>query len=231
MINKLKLNKVYNFLYYLFIRPRIYFPKKSYSLLNEDLFINKFFEKKNNGIYIDVGAYHPLEGSNTHLLFKRGWSGLNIDVSPLSIELFKMLRPKDININRAVSKKKGILKLYFKKKINMLNTLKKSEAIINFPNGFQEKNIKADTLNSIIKSTKYKRKKIDFLNIDIEGNELEAIKSLNFKFFKPKLICIEIHNRKNSKKSKLKNSEIYKFLIKQKYKLLWKNKFSYIFGV
>ena len=112
----MKLNKIYNFFYYLFIRPKIFFPKKSYSLLGEDVAIKKFLKNKKKGYYVDVGAYHPLEGSNTHLLFKEGWSGINIDVSPLSIELFKMLRPNDSNINKAISRKKGPLNLYFKKK-------------------------------------------------------------------------------------------------------------------
>ena len=39
----------------------------------------KFFNNKSNGIYIDIGAYHPYRFSNTCLLHSRGWSGLNID--------------------------------------------------------------------------------------------------------------------------------------------------------
>ena len=228
----MKLNKIYNFFYYLFIRPKIFFPKKSYSLLGEDVAIKKLLKNKKKGYYVDVGAYHPLEGSNTHLLFKDGWSGVNIDVSPLSIELFKMLRPNDSNINKANSKKKSPLNLYFKKKINMLNTLSKFQAKKNFPNGYSQKKIITSTLNSIIQNSKFKNKKIDFLNIDIEGGELEAIKSLNFKLFKPKFICIELHNyTKKKKNSYLKNNQIYKFLTNKNYKICWNNQYSYIFKI
>ena len=37
------------------------------------------------------------------------------------------------------------------------------------------------TLTSILDKTKYNRKEIDFLNIDTEGNDLEVLKSLDFK--------------------------------------------------
>lgn len=114
----------------------------------------------------------------------------------------------------------------------MLNTLDKKLAKIHFRNGFQEKSVKADTLDNILKSSKFKNKEIDFLNIDVEGSELNVLKSLNFKKYNPKLICIEIHNLKemynNNNKYLLKNP-IYKFLKKLKYTLVWKNKFSYIF--
>ena len=59
-------------IYQIYYKPKIFFPKKTYSLLGEDTIINNFF-KKNNGIYVDIGCYHPLQGNNTYLLYKRGW--------------------------------------------------------------------------------------------------------------------------------------------------------------
>ena len=35
--------------------------------------------------------------------------------------------------------------------------------------------------------------KIDVLNIDVEGAELEILKNLDFDFFKPSVIAVEIH--------------------------------------
>ena len=59
-------------LYYLFYRPKIFLPKKSYSMFGEDIFIEKYFRNKKKGFYIDVGGYHPLQGNNTQLLYKKG---------------------------------------------------------------------------------------------------------------------------------------------------------------
>ena len=227
------MKKFFKYLYYIYFRPKIFFPKSSYSMYREDTFIDNYFKNKKNGFYLDVGAYHPLDGSNTQLLFKKkNWNGINIDLSPLSIELFKFARKSDLNLNICISNKKGFVTLYFRKSINMLNTISRKFAKNNFRNGYQEKKIKTDTLNNILNRSQYKNKKIDFFNLDVEGNELKVLKSLDFKKYQPSLICIEIHNHEdthNHKTNYLKRNPVNKFLIKKKYKNVWKNNFSYIY--
>ena len=216
----------------MYYRPKIFFPKKTYSMYGEDIIIEQFFKNKKKGFYVDIGCYHPLEGSNTYLLFKKGWNGINADVNSLSIELFNRAREKDHNVNLAVSNNKQKLKIYFRKKINMLNTSSKKLAKIHFRNGFQERVINACPLNEIIKKSKFNSKKIDFLNIDVEGKELNVLESLNFSRYKPKLICIEIHNHEkmyDQNYDYLKRNSVYKFLIRKGYKVIWKNGFSFIF--
>ena len=224
---------IFRYFYYNFLRPKIFFPKKSYSMLGEDVFINNFFKNKKKGIYLDVGAYHPLEGSNTYLLYKKkNWQGINIDANPLSIELFKKARKFDLNINAAISSKKGFATMYFRKKIHVLNTLSKKMAKLHFKSGFQEKKIKSDTLNNILNQSKFKNKKIDFFNLDVEGYELNVLKNINFKQYKPTLICVEIHNQEemfNHNTDYMKRNPINKLLLKHKYSIIWSNEFSYIY--
>jgi len=224
--------KYLNILYYLFYRPKIFFPKKSYSTFGEDIFLQKFFSKQKTGFYIDVGCYHPLLGNNTYLLYKKGWHGLNFDVSQKTIELFDFLRKKDVNICCGITNKKGQKKLFFRKKLNMLNTFNKDIAKIHFLNGYNSKIIKVNTLNYFLKKYYRNKKKIDLLKIDTEGEELNVLKSIDFKIYKPRLISIEIHNQKSMYKDDLeyfKSNKIYKFLISKKYNLIWKNYFSFIF--
>jgi FkbM family methyltransferase len=219
-------------LYYIFYRPKIFFPKKSYSLFEEDLFIQNYFKNRSKGFYIDVGCYHPLDGNNTHLLHTKGWNGINLDINFYSIELFNFLRKKDINIHSGISKKKDKLTMYYRKEINMLNTLDKKIAKIHFRNGFKKKNVQVNTLNFFINKYFRKLEKIDFLNIDAEGGELNVLKSLNFRQYKPQLICIEIHNSKkmyDTNYDYLKSNNIYKYLINRRYKVVWKKKYSFIF--
>ncbi len=217
----------------MYYRPKIFFPKKSYSMYGEDTVINNFFKNKKKGFYVDVGCYHPLDGNNTQLLFQKGWEGINIDVNKLSIELFKVARQSDVNINTAVSNTKKKIKIFYRKKINMLNTSSKKIAKIHFRNGYYESNINSNTLDYIISKSKFKDKRIDFFNLDVEGNELNVLKSLNFKKHRPKLICVEIHNHEemyNQKTDYLKRNPIYKFLLKKRYKPVWNSGFSYIFS-
>jgi FkbM family methyltransferase len=201
-------------------------------MFGEDLFIQDYFKNQSKGFYVDVGCYHPLDGNNTQLLYKNGWSGINFDINQYSIKLFNFLRKRDLNIHSGISRKKSKLTMYYRKEINMLNTLDEKIAKIHFRNGYKKKNIQVNTLNSFISKKFNKLNKIDFINIDVEGYELDALKSLNFSTYKPQLICIEIHNTKkmyDTNYKYLKSNDVYNYLINKKYKVIWKNKYSFIF--
>ena len=201
-------------------------------MFGEDLFIQNYFKNKPKGFYVDVGCYHPLDGNNTQLLYKNGWSGINFDINYYSIKLFNFLRKRDLNIHSGISRKKSKLTMYYRKEINMLNTLDKKIAKIHFRNGYKKKNIQVNTLNFFISKKFKKLNRIDFINIDVEGYELDALKSLNFSTYKPQLICIEIHNIKkmyDTNYKYLKSNDVYNYLIDKNYKVIWKNKYSFIF--
>ena len=91
----------------------------------------------------------------------------------------------------------------------------------------KKKKVSVNTLNFFIKKNYKKLKKIDFLNIDVEGSERSVLRSLDFNQYKPQLICIEIHNTKNL--NDLKSNSIYKYLINKGYKMVRKKKYSFIF--
>ena len=101
----------------MYYRPKIFFPKKSYSMFGEDLIIKKIFKNKKNGFYVDVGCYHPIDGNNTYLLYKKGWTGINIDLNQTSIELFNIARNNEKNFNVAISNKSQKIKYYYRKKL------------------------------------------------------------------------------------------------------------------
>ena len=107
----------------------------------EDLIIVQHLKNINNGFYVDAGCYHPLHLSNTYLLHKRNWTGINIDVSRFSIDLFNFLRPNDLNINSAVSNTDGDVTIYFQKKISQLTTINKKISKERMQGKIQEKKI------------------------------------------------------------------------------------------
>ena len=69
----------------------------------EDLELLKMTKNINQGFYVDAGCYHPIHLNNTYLLYKKNWSGLNIDLSEFSIDLFNYMRPNDVNVHAAIS--------------------------------------------------------------------------------------------------------------------------------
>ena len=190
---------------------------------NEDTAILNYFKDRKNGFYVDVGCYHPIHRNNTHLLHMQNWSGVNVDTSQFSIDLFNFMRPKDLNYNCAISDKNENIKLFYQKELSQLSTIEKGQAESVFQGNIKEKEINAFTLDEILSRDKYKNSKIDLLDIDVEGADLKVLRGLSFDKFKPELVCVEIHE------NEIKKDDIYNFLINKKYELLWSGIFSHIF--
>jgi FkbM family methyltransferase len=220
-----KLKKKIHILQNIYLKNKYFFPKKTYAMDGEDTAIDEYVLKKFNGFYVDVGAHHPIQRNNTNLLFKRGWEGINIDINEFSVDLFNYLRPKDINLQTAISDKDGHITFYFQKNFSQLNTTDKNIAKEHFNNNFKEKTVQCQSIKTILDSSKFKNKKIDFLNIDVEGAEMKVLSTLNFSIYEPQVICIEIlgYRGLDTKKREIeiKNDEIYKFLYNKNYKKVW----------
>ncbi len=221
MLNQIK-KKIHIF-QNIYFKHKYFIKKKSYSMDGEDIFILNHFKNKNNGFYIDVGCYHPLHRNNTFLLHKNGWSGINIDIHQFSIDLFNYLRPDDVNLNCAVSNSNGVTKMFYQKKLSQLSTIDEKQAKIAFQGNIKTSEIKCFTLNAILEKFKFNDKKIDLLDIDVEGADLKVLKGFSLEKFKPELICVEIHEKE------IKDSEIYEYLSNVSYELVWSGVFSHIF--
>ncbi len=52
---------------------------KSFSQFGEDALVWERFGRKPDGFFVEVGANHPTELSNTWFLEQRGWSGILIE--------------------------------------------------------------------------------------------------------------------------------------------------------
>ena len=57
----------------------------SYSQEGEDLILERFFEGKEIGFFVDIGAHHPMRFSNTYIFYLKGWRGINVDATPGSM--------------------------------------------------------------------------------------------------------------------------------------------------
>ena len=201
----------------------------SYSQEGEDMVLERIFENKKKGFYVDVGAHHPKRFSNTHLFYKKGWRGINIDAMPGSMKLFNKLRSRDINLEIGISSKKDNLKYYIfnetalntfsKKQAQKINTQRNSYYIDRIVN------IDVNPLEKIIK--KYaNNKKIDFLNIDAEGLDLDILKSNDWSKYRPKIILVEILN---NNLQEIQKNPVGRFMKKNNYILFAKQVNTFFF--
>jgi len=233
MLAKIK-NKIH-ILQNIYLKNKYFLKNKSYAMDGEDLAIVKFTKHIKDGVYVDVGAHHPVHRSNTCLLYQSGWRGINIDTNEFSLDLFNYLRPDDINIQRAISDHNGEINFYFQKNFSQLNTTDLYWAKENFNNDFQTKKIKCQTINSLMDETKYKNTKINFLNIDVEGAEMKVLTNLTFKIYDPEVICVEIlgftHLGSEEREVAIKKNDVYNLLVNLGYKKKWSGPsyFSHVF--
>ena len=180
-----------SFLRYLNLYRRKYKYKKiSYSLNAVDLIVDYIFKNKNNGFYLDVGSQHPISNNNTYLLFKRGWSGINIDLDKKNIDLFNTARPNDINLNSAISSDVAEKKLYFYHDKSPINTLNKVVSDFQTASVKEIKRIKTTTLDIALQNLKFNNK-IDYMNLDVEGHKMDIFKAFNLSLYKPSVISVE----------------------------------------
>ena len=217
---------------YLFNLPsfilRKYKSKKiSFSLTSVDLLVSYIFKNQKKGYYIDVGCNHPVFSNNTYLLYKKGWRGINIDLDKKCIDLFNTFRKKDFNLEAAVSDNFEEVDLFFYHDKSAINTINKKIISFQKQKPKEIKRIKTKTLNSILEQSPFINKQIDFLSIDVEGNELNVIKGLNLKKYSPKIVVIEFLDLslktieiKNFNIQNIINSEIYKYMVSNDYSLV-----------
>ena len=221
--------KAFNYIYYFFniLHKKLKSRKISYSYGSIDSLLQYIFKNQKKGFYIDVGCHHPVMNNNTYLLYQNGWHGINIDLDPKNIELFKYFRGKDENINCAVSSVSGEKDLFFYHDKSPINTIEKNTADYQKAIVKKIKKVKTQTLDSIIDNSKFKNEQIDLVSIDVEGHEMDVIKGFNLKKYKPNVVVIEYLDL-SAKKLEIKNlninnvlkSEIYNYMVSKNYTLV-----------
>ena len=205
-------------------------PKKFYSQFGEDAVLLKLFdlygfESDKNNFYIDVGAGHPIRGSNTYFLYRLGLSGLCIDANKFNIALHRFFRPRDISINIFVGQGKSvnfwefnpyeystgdsaIAKQLVKGGVKLISKTKQESV----------------PLKAVIENHFDLNSKFILLSIDTEGFDFEVLQTNDWDKFRPKFVSVE-----NSRISLIQNysttfqmNRIGNYLSTRGYKLIAK---------
>lgn len=172
---------------------------QSYSQHGEDIFIVDLF--KQLGIdkpsYLDLGAHHPTEISNTRLLYENGSRGINVEANYNLFQAFKEYRPDDVNVLAAVVPPTEVgkkLDFYMFDDWSGRNTFSKLEA-----DSFREQSgmqyqvkevsggVTLETIVNVYAHGIYPQ----FLNCDIEGFDFIILAGANYSRSTPIVVCVE----------------------------------------
>ena len=166
-----------------------------YSQKKQDILFSLLFPGMNR-VFVDVGARDGIYISNTYLLEKNhGWNGVCIEPHPV---LFKMLKKNRMvscfNIAVADVDEKGetLEFVMFKNgPVGHSGLLGVTYKNLNEIKGYESEviNVECFPLKKILSDNKIKR--VDVLDIDVEGAEFSTIKSIDFEECHFNLISIE----------------------------------------
>jgi FkbM family methyltransferase len=196
------------------------FRKNSYSQSGEDILISAILNNIRRGphTYLDIGANHPYNLSNTYLLYEQGGHGVLVEPDKNIFKRLKSKRRRDICLNVGVSFGSESNAEFYIMSADVLNTFSREEAErVDSMGTYKIKNILTVPLmpiNNIIE--KNFKNCPDLISIDVEGLDLEIISTLDFQKYRPSVFCIEtLTYSENKTEKKLKN--IIEFMISKDY--------------
>jgi FkbM family methyltransferase len=161
---------------------------KHYSQFGQDLFVLNNFKVNNGGKkFIDIGGNHPINGSNTYLLELNNWTGIAIEPQEKLRKLWPSLR-KTPCLNYVIGPEEKIVN--FVEGENGTDGLSGIEGY-NKCNNTNYKTITAQQKRLADILVENKIKNVDYLSIDVEGYEMNVLKSIDFSKVDIKLIGLE----------------------------------------
>ena len=175
-------------------RERAYFHERygpgHFSEREEEWLIRDYFGDRRGGVFVDVGANHYQQTSKTYYLETTlGWSGIAIEPQREFQAEYAQHRPRTKFFPFFVSDVSNEVARLFVIK-NSTSVASSDEAFVNqFGRPDEVRDVPTITLTDLLDSERITT--IDFLSMDIELHEPQALKGFDIKRFKPSLVAIE----------------------------------------
>jgi len=178
------------------------YKNKYVSLYGEDFLLEKLFPSKKDGFFVEVGCIDGLRFSNTSYFESIGWKGLCIEAHYDYIDMIKRNRPESIVEHAAVGNKDKEEIDFFANSRGTFSSVDESKGKgwegNKYFHGFETQKVPMLTINTIF--NKHNVKYIDFISIDIEGHEVEALQGTDMNIYKPTVILVESDSKEHRAK-------------------------------
>ena len=163
--------------------------KPSYSQHGEDQELLAYTQSGgfdlDGAIYVDVGANHPTDISNTYLLYRAGFHGVAVEPNRELCRLFEKFRPRDTVLNLGCSDRSGVFRF------NVSNT----PVLSSFVENWRDADIYASYYVPVLRLDDALRQiecsYVFLLSIDVEGLNEEVLRGAAETLARTLLVCIE----------------------------------------
>lgn len=160
----------------------------SYTQNMEDYHLSLAFAGQQSGLYIDIGAGHPVADNVSFWFYERGWSGIVVEPQPKLIELYSRLRPRDVPVCSLIGEQSGETEFHVFDRFHGLSTTVEHHAR---KSGAQYQTVRLPTLTLAELCAQYVNGPIDFLKVDVEGGEAGVLLDGDWRRFRPKVVLVE----------------------------------------
>lgn len=178
--------------------------------------------------YLDIGANDPIVLSNTYALYMMGGWGVCVEPNPVLCNKIAKMRPRDICLNCGVAPYKSEGMEFYELTADTLSSFSKEAAeqvaVLSGEKIKRTYKVPMMTVPDIMND--YMNNRVDFLSLDIEGDSLEILKSINYEKCRPAIMCLEVAEF-GVPMWKLRNNGIDEFMINNGYIVFadtWTNK-------
>jgi FkbM family methyltransferase len=169
--------------------------------------------------YMDVGAAHPVQSSNTYLLYGTGSTGVLVEPNPFYVDLLRQKRPRDVVVAAGIGVTETAEADYYEIRGNALLNTFSPEQVEMLQQGKTESVVervsKMPLLNINRVIDDHLGRAPDLLSTDVEGLDFAILQTLDLTRFRPGVICCEglaFNNHGNQ-------SETARYLMDQAYVL------------
>ena len=165
--------------------------------------------------YLDVGAYHPVRSSNTYLFYEQNCQGVLVEPNPALWEDLAKVRPRDVLVRGGIGidGKDSEADYYVISGDGQLNTFSKkaAESLPARSGGFHriQKVLRLPLLDLNGLMQKHWGAAPTLLSIDTEGFELPILRSIDWKRYRPGVVCVETGHPANAAIHKLMTAQGY----------------------
>lgn len=155
----------------------------------EEYLVRDFFKDRRGGVFVDVGASDARQGSNTYRLERDlGWSGLAVDADAAVTATYRV-RPRTRFVLAFVAAEDGGTALLHKGEGGSSSGQRAFTEKFGALGGVDT--VPRRSLDSVLKEAGIDR--IDFLSMDIELSEPDALSTFAIARHQPRLVCVEAH--------------------------------------
>ena len=163
----------------------------SYSQNMEDYHLSLAFAGQSTGLYIDIGASHPVADNVSFWFYERGWQGIAVEPQRNLVDLYARLRPRDTCVCALIGTRSGVTDFHVFDRFHGLSTTVEKYARAAGTFGAEYQTVQLPTISLAKLCDDHHVSSIDFLKIDVEGAEADVLLSGDWRRYRPKVVVVE----------------------------------------